>query len=169
MQELVFNDHQFKIIERDGKAWLTAADIAAALGYARSDKATQIYDRHKIEFSDSMTAVVENLSLGHANLSTEVRVFSLRGAHLIGMFARTAKGVEFRKWVLDLLDALEQQAIPQRSMMLAWFEAKSELDGQNKFASLCGKGLSDHQRLKPPLVNRLMQISEKIQPSLSFN
>lgn len=33
-----------------------------------------------------------------------MRVFSLRGAHLIGMFARTPKAKEFRRWVLDVLD-----------------------------------------------------------------
>ncbi len=32
------------------------------------------------------------------------RVFSLRGAHLIAMFARTPKAKEFRRWVLDILD-----------------------------------------------------------------
>ncbi|MDQ9668887.1 hypothetical protein RF033_15005, partial [Serratia marcescens] len=32
------------------------------------------------------------------------RIFSLRGAHLIGMFARTKLAKEFRKWVLDILD-----------------------------------------------------------------
>lgn len=33
-----------------------------------------------------------------------MRVFSLRGAHLIAMFARTPVAKEFRRWVLDILD-----------------------------------------------------------------
>lgn len=33
-----------------------------------------------------------------------VRVFSLRGAHLVAMFATTPKAKEFRRWVLDILD-----------------------------------------------------------------
>lgn len=33
-----------------------------------------------------------------------VRVFSLRGCHLIAMFATTDKAKEFRRWVLDILD-----------------------------------------------------------------
>ncbi|MDR5615566.1 MAG: hypothetical protein RAM38_15530, partial [Arsenophonus sp.] len=41
-----------------------------------------------------------------------VRIFSLRGAHLIAMFARTHIAKEFRKWVLDILD---KQAINQTS------------------------------------------------------
>ncbi|MGC6299300.1 hypothetical protein ACMXZB_12455, partial [Pasteurella multocida] len=31
-------------------------------------------------------------------------IFSLRGCHLIAMFARTPIAKEFRKWVLDILD-----------------------------------------------------------------
>jgi hypothetical protein len=35
-----------------------------------------------------------------------VRIFSLRGAHLLGMFARTARAAEFRRWVLDILEGV---------------------------------------------------------------
>jgi hypothetical protein len=168
MNNLKFNDHQFAVIERENKVWLTATDIALALGYSRSDKVSQIYQRHEREFSTSMTAVFENLSLGHINLSSEMRVFSLRGAHLIGMFSRTAKGEEFRHWVLNQLDALEVQAIPQRSLMVEWFEAKAAVDSQDRFASVCGKGLNDHKKVKPPLMDRLIRVSEKLQPSLCF-
>jgi hypothetical protein len=97
-----------------------------------------------------------------------MRVFSLRGAHLIGMFSRTAKGEEFRRWVLDQLDALEAQAVPKRSLMVEWFEAKAAVDNQDRFASVCGKGLNEHKRIKPPLMARLNLVSEKLQPSLSF-
>ncbi|WP_354666697.1 P22AR C-terminal domain-containing protein, partial [Escherichia coli] len=38
------------------------------------------------------------------------RVFSLRGAHLIAMFARTPVAKEFRRWVLDILDREVQQS-----------------------------------------------------------
>ncbi len=168
MNDLKFNDHQFTLIERNGKKWLTATDIALALGYSRSDKVSQIYARHEREFSPSMTAVVENLSLGHINLSSEMRVFSLRGAHLIGMFSRTAKGEEFRRWVLDHLDTLEAQTVPQRSLMVEWFNAKAAVDNQKQFASVCGKGLNEHKKINPPLMARLIRVSEKLQPSLCF-
>lgn len=168
MNNLKFNDHQFAVIERENKVWLTATDIALALGYSRSDQVSRIYARHEREFSASMTAVFENTTLGHINLSSEMRVFSLRGAHLIGMFSRTAKGEEFRRWVLNQLDALEVQAMPQRSLMVEWFEAKATVDSQDRFASVCGKGLNDHKKVKPPLMDRLIRVSEKLQPSLCF-
>ncbi|PLY41157.1 hypothetical protein CSZ94_17150 [Janthinobacterium sp. ROICE36] len=166
MKELLFNDHQFKIIERDGNTWLSATDIALALGYARSDKVSQIYDRHKAEFSASMAAVFQNLSLGHGAPPSDVRYFSLRGAHLVGMFARTSNGQAFRAWVLDQLDEADRQAAPTRSLMAAWFKAKAAVDAQDKFASMCGKGLSEHKQVKPPLKKALDQIATQIQPSL---
>lgn len=166
MNDLKFNDHQFAVVERDGKTWLTATDIARALGYARSDQVSRIFDRHEREFSDSMTMIYQTVSLGMTAPPVDMRLFSLRGAHLIGMFARTSKGVEFRKWVLDQLDAVEAQAIPQRSLMVEWFKAKAAVDDQTRFASMCGKGLSEHKQRQPPLVTRLAQISEQIQPSL---
>lgn len=169
MQELVFNDHHFTLIERDNKTWLSAADIAVALGYSRGDKVSRVYDRHAQEFTASMTMIHQTPSLGHGAPPTYVRLFSLRGAHLIGMFSRTAKGEEFRRWVLDRLDALEAQAIPQRSLMVEWFEAKAAVDSQDRFASVCGKGLNEHKKLKPPLMARLIRVGEKLQPSLCFN
>lgn len=166
MNELTFEGRKMRVIERNGQAWLTATDIAAALGYSRSDKVSRIYQIHSAEFRASMTELVETPVSGFSGITAEARLFSLRGAHLIGMFARTKKGVEFRAWVLDQLEA---QVVPDRSLMAAWFEAKAAVDAQDRFASLCGKGLCEQKTRKPPLMNRLMQISEKLQPSLSFN
>ncbi|MDK7586226.1 BRO family protein [Alcaligenes faecalis subsp. phenolicus] len=166
MKELMFQNQTIRLIDKDGKKWASAADIARALGYARADKVTRIYDRHKAEFSASMTQIVETPTLGASgNLITQTRVFSLRGAHLIGMFARTSRAQEFRRWVLDILEG--HQAA--QSLIQEWFEAKAALDAQDRFASLCGRGLSEHKRRKPPLVTRVNQISEQMQPSLQLN
>ncbi|VFS25202.1 Uncharacterised protein [Enterobacter cancerogenus] len=43
----------------------------------------------------------------------ETRVFSLRGAHLIAMFARTPVAKEFRRWVLDIMDREVGEAVTQ--------------------------------------------------------
>ena len=166
MKELMFQNQPIRLVEKDGKQWASAADIARALGYANADKVTRIYDRHKAEFSASMTQIVETPTLGvSGNLMTKARVFSLRGAHLIAMFARTAKAQEFRRWVLDIIDSHQAS----QSLIQEWFEARAALDAQDQFASLCGKGLSEHQRRKPPLADRLRAVAEKIQPSLAFN
>lgn len=81
--------------------WLTANQIGYALQYA-DDKAVQrIYSRHIDEFTGRMARVV---SLTTPSGRQETRVYSLRGAHLIAMFARTPVAKEFRRWVLDILD-----------------------------------------------------------------
>jgi hypothetical protein len=48
-----------------------------------------------------MTALVELDTKGGKQ---QVRIFSLRGCHLLAMFARTPVAKEFRKWVLDVID-----------------------------------------------------------------
>lgn len=82
--------------------WLTANQIGCALEYA-DDKAVQrIYSRHSDEFTDQMSRVVK-VTTPYGEPMT--RVFSLRGAHLVAMFARTAIAKEFRRWVLNILDS----------------------------------------------------------------
>lgn len=107
MISLSFNAIQFHPIQQnDDQIWITSSQLAEALGYARSDKITQIYNRNSDEFTQGMTLTL-NLRVkgfGNGNTEKETRIFSLRGAHLIAMFARTPVAKEFRKWVLDILE-----------------------------------------------------------------
>lgn len=82
--------------------WFTSADLAAALKYKSAKSITNLYNQNADEFTDGMTQVIESVTSG--NYRKKVRVFSLRGAHLIAMFARTPVAKEFRRWVLDILD-----------------------------------------------------------------
>lgn len=82
--------------------WLTSTDVAKALGYKSTKSITNLFNQNADEFSDGMTQVIESVTSG--NYRKKVRVFSLRGAHLIAMFARTYVAKEFRRWVLDILD-----------------------------------------------------------------
>ena len=121
--ELTFHNTSFSYMEMAGQVWLTASEIGHALEYA-DDKAVQrIYSRHSDEFTEKMTGVVKLTTPGGMQDS---RVFSLRGAHLIAMFARTAKAKEFRRWVLDILDRevqhspIAKQFTDQELCDLAW-------------------------------------------------
>ncbi|WP_089168474.1 BRO-N domain-containing protein [Azotobacter chroococcum] len=107
MQALTFRDTQLDITDRDGQPWLQGAQIACALGYASEDAISRIYRRNADEFTPCMTETVKLTVSG--NLQKEVRIFSLRGAHLLAMFARTEVAKEFRRWVLDVLDGLSAQ------------------------------------------------------------
>lgn len=103
---LSFNSTTFDVVAREGERWLQAADIARALGYAREDSISRIYDRRSDEFTAAMSQTVKLTVKGFGNGNSEksVRIFSLRGAHLLAMFARTPVAKAFRKWVLDVLD-----------------------------------------------------------------
>ncbi len=83
---LTFQNTHFDVIEQSNQIWLTAAQIGRALGYAREDSVSRIYDRNQDEFSNAMTETVKLTVSG--NYQKTVRIFSLRGAHLIAMFAR---------------------------------------------------------------------------------
>lgn len=166
MNHLMFEDHPLQLIEHDGRLWLSSSDICRALGYSRTDKLSRVFDRHRAEFSQSMTCVVETPILGFSGITKDNRLFSLRGAHLLGMFARTAKGMTFRRWVLDQLDVIEAQKTENRSLMMAWYEAKADLDNQERFASMCGRGLNTHKRLKPSLADRLESLADRMQIKL---
>ncbi len=111
MNSIRFHDTQFTVIPHHGQPWLTAAQIAQALGYAREDAVSRIYTRNADEFTPGMTGTV-NLTVPGNPMPIPVRIFSLRGAHLIAMFSRTALAKEFRRWVLDVLDR-ETAAQPQ--------------------------------------------------------
>ncbi|EPR8112105.1 BRO family protein [Klebsiella pneumoniae] len=103
-----FNFHGVTLnpVENVTGVWLTSADIAKALGYKSAKSISNLFAQYEDEFSQGMTMVIESVTNG-INGSTrrmKVRVFSLRGAHLIAMFARTPVAKEFRRWVLDILD-----------------------------------------------------------------
>jgi len=111
MNSLTFNAIQFHPIQQnDDQIWITSSELARALGYAREDSVSRIYDRKSDEFTSDMSTTVK-LTVVRATGSVELdnRIFSLRGCHLITFFARTPVAKEFRKWVLDILDREVQQ------------------------------------------------------------
>ena len=103
---LSFNDVTFNpVSQNDGQIWLTSTELAKALGYAETDSLSKIYNRNKDEFTGNMTTTVKmGVVRKTGKVTMSVRLFSLRGCHLLAMFAKTEVAKQFRKWVLDLLD-----------------------------------------------------------------
>ncbi|MDU4243557.1 MAG: BRO family protein [Bifidobacterium longum] len=99
--DLNFHGLYLQPVENLEGIWLTANQIGYALQYADDKSVQRIYSRHADEFTEKMTRVVKVTTLCSEQMT---RVFSLRGAHLVAMFARTVVAKEFRRWVLDLLD-----------------------------------------------------------------
>ena len=102
---LTFNEVNFSPVQHNNQIWLTASELAKALGYAKSDAVTQIYERNKHEFTPEMTTTLKmSVVRKTGSVVMENRVFNSRGCHLITFFARTSVAAQFRKWVLDVLD-----------------------------------------------------------------
>ena len=93
--------------------WISSTQIGLALGYANPETAiTKLFNRKSDEFTSDMARLVEVKTNGGVQ---QIRVFSLRGAHLIALFARTPVAKEFRKWVLDVLEKeIQHQQIDTR-------------------------------------------------------
>ena len=111
--QLVFNNTPLSIINLNNQIWLSSSELAKILQYKKTDSITQIYNRNSDEFTSQMTETLKMRVSG--NYQKTVRIFSLRGAHLIAMFANTEIAREFRKWVLDILDKEVEKPTPQSS------------------------------------------------------
>ena len=136
--DLNFHGVSLTPVDSVSGVWLTSSDIAKALGYASSKSVSTIYSRNSDEFTSSMSMVIKMKTIAINNNLREksVRVFSLRGCHLIAMFATTDKAKEFRRWVLDILDRqIEQLPLPASNHLITnlelicrtWDEAKEQI------------------------------------------
>lgn len=97
MNTLTFNGNTLATINQGNQIWLTSADAAKALGYKSTRSLTNLYNANSDEFSANMTEVIESVtSLKTKGLKTKTRIFSLRGCHLLAMFARTDIAKAFR-------------------------------------------------------------------------
>ena len=115
---LSFKDVTLTPIIHQNSLWIRAAELARALGYAQENSVSRIYRSNAGEFTSDMTQVVEISEGADSALPVKTRIFTLRGCHLLAMFARTPVAKEFRKWVLDVLQKLpeEEKQLPQPAL-----------------------------------------------------
>ncbi|SFN72254.1 BRO family, N-terminal domain [Izhakiella capsodis] len=151
MATFTFQNHSLKAHAIDGRTRFESADIAKALGYADKRSVSGLYANYKSEFEKGMSLVVDSTTNGINNSlrKISVRIFSLRGVHLIAMFARTPVAEEFRKWVLDLLDR-EAGQVKQPTIVVAphreclpkmVYHRKSKYNPYSAWASNNGKNV----------------------------
>ena len=102
-QSLCFQSVEFDVIPQNSQPWVRGYQIGTALGYGENADVSirKLYTRHADEFTPAMTAVVTLPTEGGPQ---ETRIFSLRGSHLLAMFARTPVAKAFRRWVLDVIE-----------------------------------------------------------------
>lgn len=111
--QLVFNNTPISIVNLNNQIWFTSSELAKILNYSSSKSVTDLYNKYSDEFTSQMTETLKMRVSG--NYQKTVRIFSLRGAHLIAMFSRTEIARDFRKWVLDILDKEVEKTNPQPS------------------------------------------------------
>ena len=107
-----------------------------------------------------MTALVDMQTKGGLQ---KARIFSLRGAHLLGMLARTERAKEFRRWALDVL---ESHVDSNQAILTEYHKTLAEYAQSKANASICGRGLSQWRKLKTPLETKMDALGAKIQPDL---
>ena len=157
---LSFNDVNFTPVQQDNQAWITSRELGQALGYSREDAVNKIFERNSDEFTGSMTRNVKLTLQGQAR---EIRVFSLRGCHLIAMLSRTAIAKQFRKWVLDVLDRevvtkqLEsrQSISPEQQALLHEIVARRSQGERRIFAEMWAR---HNRHFKIPRYAELLEI-----------
>ncbi|WP_410679034.1 BRO family protein [Avibacterium paragallinarum] len=102
MTTLTFQNTTLSVINQHNQIWFTGLEIGKALGYKDpSSNIAKLFDRNRDEFTPNMTALIDMKTVSGVQ---KVRIFSLRGCHLIGMLSHTKVAKDFRKWVLDILD-----------------------------------------------------------------
>ena len=167
---LSFNNVDLTPVDNgDGQIWVTSSELAKALGYKSSKSITNLYNANAHEFTDSMTLVIESVTkgFGSGNSKKPVRIFSLRGCHLIGMFARTKIAQEFRAWVLDILDKHTQQGYQLGDLQSLRDENRARYAVGFTVASGGGKTLSNWKHEKNALDSELQVIDNLMQPLLT--
>lgn len=146
MNTLTFNGNTLTTINQANQIWLTSADVAKALGYKSTRSLTNLYNANSDEFSANMTEVIESVTSSKTKgLKVKTRIFSLRGCHLLAMFARTDIAKAFRVWVLDILER-ETKTTPRQRTPLR--QACDRLAVGNMLVSDAYKLVSNHYNVE---------------------
>jgi hypothetical protein len=98
---LTFNSHPLEALQMGGQMWLRGDQLDHPLGYQNERNIHLLYTRNADEFTADEMRIV---TLPTAGGMQETRVFSLRGARLLALLARTPEAKAFRRWVLDLIE-----------------------------------------------------------------
>lgn len=160
MNTLTFNEVNFNPVVKNGQIWLTSKEIAKALGYKNTKSISNLYSANADEFTPAMTEVIDSVTSAKTKgLKVRTRIFSLRGCHALGFFARTDIAKAFRQWVLDILDK-EVGAPVQTNIYSTVADRKPLVEAVNIYCAKTGVILSDiwkmiHQRFNVDDVSQL--------------
>lgn len=159
----------------DGQIWFTSSELAKAIGYKSSKSISNLYNANAREFTETMSTVIDIVTVRKTgNIVMPTRIFSLRGCHLIGMFARTKIAQDFRVWVLNILDAHIANDLNQGYQLGDLQRMSDEVDAEYaigfSIASGGAKEMNKWKGKKSHLEARKAVIKDLMQPLLTgFN
>ncbi|MCW7550565.1 BRO family protein [Photorhabdus sp. APURE] len=167
---LTFQNHTVTPFDnKDGKIWFTSKQMAELLEYKSEKSVTNLYNANKDEFTDDMTTVTESMTIGINNSlrKKKVRIFSVRGSHLIGMLADTDVAKSLRRWLLDLADKENQSDLSLMDMeslkSLTLGEMQNRLVTADKWSySNFGRPGSEMMNLRKRHLKKLRQAKKVI-------
>ncbi|RAW95335.1 MULTISPECIES: hypothetical protein [unclassified Photorhabdus] len=143
--------------------------MAELLEYKSEKSVTNLYNANKDEFTDDMTMVTESMTIGINNSlrKKKVRIFSVRGSHLIGMLADTDVAKSLRRWLLDLADKENQSDLSLMDMeslkSLTLGEMQNRLVAADKWSySNFGRPGSEMMNLRKRHLKKLRQAKKVI-------
>lgn len=103
-----FLDATIKIIDHDGKKWLTADQLGLCLGYKPANARngiSHLYNRHADELTEADTCIINLMMQGGDKTSPNpqggnptMRIFSETGCVKLSFFANTPRAKDFRAW-----------------------------------------------------------------------
>lgn len=126
---VTFNNHNIELIRHNNQPYMTLSQIGGALEVRADNGLSKIYNAHKSEFDEEMSCLIRKGN-------TRIRIFNREGAWLIGMFARTPKAAEFRRWVLKVLGSVGDNLSPVGSEVSVREHVRSKPSGTD---AVCGK------------------------------
>lgn len=134
MTDLVarFEDVDMAILDKDGQRWVTAKQLAEALGYDDHRALIRLIDRHPEEFKDK--TLVVKLTTSHTNSPGDM-IINYFGVIRVGMLSDAPRAPRFRDWAERVLYAvMTEGSYVEPSMQPGrephWIE---QLDAKDRF------------------------------------
>jgi prophage antirepressor-like protein len=94
-----FGSTKLEVIDKDGERWVTAKQLAEALGYSRADKLAQLIERNPDEFRRKTSS----LKMRDEVQTRNATIINYHGVIRASMLSNAPRAKEFRDWAEDVL------------------------------------------------------------------
>lgn len=145
-----------KIVQEDGRYWMTAKEIGKALGYNDpANSINRLYSRHTDELKPYKGSVKLTDPIGIPQKTT---IFNTDGMWLIALLANTSKAKKFRKFIVNMLKALERQEFIHVTQVEDW---KRELIDLKISFSIHNNKTMNHKKYNKMVRYREMGLTQR--------